>query len=60
VNYRGVTEKIITILYRVYDRLGFLEKVHENAMIIGCKKDGIAPTSQSSIKVLYEDDTMGE
>jgi hypothetical protein len=32
--YKGLTEKIIKIFYRVYNRLGygFLEKVYENAM----------------------------
>ena len=62
IKYKNLTEKIIKIFYTVYNRLGygFLEKVYENAMVIEFKKGGIPATSQSSIKVFYEDEIIGE
>jgi len=60
--YIKLTEKIIEIFYKVYNRLGygFLEKVYENAMMIELNKDGINAISQSPIKVLYEGEIIGE
>ena len=57
-----LTEKIIKIFYRVYNKLGygFLEKVYENAIGIECKKEGIPVNAQSAIKVYYEDEIIGE
>ena len=62
LKYKELTEKIIEIFYRVYNKLGygFLEKVYENAMMIEFKKKRIAATSQSPIKVLYEKQVIGE
>ena len=39
--YRELTEKIIEIYYRVYNKpgYGFLEKIYENAMMIELKKE---------------------
>ncbi|ODS33937.1 MAG: hypothetical protein SCARUB_00910 [Candidatus Scalindua rubra] len=60
--YKELTEKIIEIFYRVYNKLGygFLEKVYENAMMIEFKKKNISAVSQFAIKVLYEDEIVGE
>lgn len=60
--YKELTEKIINIFYRVYNKLGygFLEKVYENAMMKELKKAGIPTVSQSSIKVFYEGEIIGE
>jgi GxxExxY protein len=60
--YKDLTEKIIKIFYRVYNKLGygFLEKVYENAMMIEIKKENISATAQSPIKVVYEDEIVGE
>jgi GxxExxY protein len=57
-----LTEKIIKIFYKVYNTLGygFLEKIYENAMMIEFRKEGIPAVSQSPIKVLYEDEIIGE
>ncbi len=57
-----LTEKIIEIYYRVYNKLGygFLEKIYENAMMIEFKKENISAVSQSAIKVLYEGEIVGE
>ena len=60
--YTELTEKIIKIFYRVYNKLGygFLEKLYENAMVIELKKDGIPVIPQSPIEVFYEDQIIGE
>jgi GxxExxY protein len=62
IKYKALTEKIIKIFYRVYNKLGygFLERVYENAMMIEFKKEGIPAVQQSAIKVLYEDSIVGE
>ena len=62
LKYKALTEKIIKIFYRVYNKLGygFLEKVYENAMMIEFKKDDVYAVSQRAIKVLYEGETIGE
>ncbi len=60
--YKEMTEKIIAIFYRVYNKLGygFLEKVYENAMLIEFKKDGVSVTAQHVIHVMYEGEVVGE
>jgi GxxExxY protein len=57
-----LTEKIINIFYRVYNKLGygFLEKVYENAMMIELKKEGILAIAQAPIRVLYDNIIIGE
>jgi len=60
--HKELTEKIINIFYRVYNKLGygFLEKVYENAMMIELKREGILTVSQSPIKVFYDGEVIGE
>jgi GxxExxY protein len=60
--YKEVTDLIIKIFYRVYNKLGygFLEKVYENAMQIELKKEGVPFAVQSPIQVLYEGKIIGE
>ncbi len=60
--YKELTEKIIKIFYRVYNKLGygFLEKVYENALMIEFKKKNVHAVSQFPIKVLYDDTIIGE
>jgi len=60
--YKTLTEKIISIFYKVYNQLGygFLEKIYENAMMFEFRKAGISAVSQSPIKVFYENEIMGE
>ena len=62
IKYKELTEKIIKIFYKVYNKLGygFLEKVYENAMIIEFGREGIPAVAQSRIKVSYEDEVIGE
>jgi len=60
--HKELTENIIKIFYRVYNKLGygFLEKVYENAMMIEFKKEGIFAVAQFAIKVFYEGEVIGE
>lgn len=57
-----LTEKIIEIFYKVYNKLGygFLEKVYENALMIEFFKEGIDAVSQSPISIRYDDQIIGE
>ena len=50
--YKELTEKIIEIFYRVYNKLGygFLEKIYGNATMIEFKKENISAVSQSAIE----------
>jgi len=60
--HKELTEKIIRIFYRIYNKLGygFLEKVYENAMMIEFKIECISAISQSPIKVFYKEEVIGE
>ena len=60
--HKKLTEKIIKIFYRVYNKLGygFLEKIYENAMMFEFEREGIPAVSQSAIKVVYENKIIGE
>jgi len=60
--YKELTEKIIRIFYKVYNKLGygFLEKVYENAMMIELEKENIPAVPQSPIKVFYDGEIVGE
>ena len=62
IKYKSLAEKIIRIFYRVYNNLGygFLEKVYENAMMIEFKREDVSAFSQYGIKVIYEDNIVGE
>jgi GxxExxY protein len=62
IKYKSLTEEIIKIFYRVYNKLGygFLEKVYENALMIEFKKENVHAVSQFPIKVLYDDTIIGE
>ena len=59
---KALTERIIKIYYKVYNTLGygFLEKIYENAMMIEFRIAGIPAESQSPIKVIYEEEIVGE
>jgi len=60
--YKELTERIIKVFYRVYNKLGygFLEKVYENAMMKEFEIEGISAVTQSAIKVVYEEEIIGE
>ena len=60
--HKELTENIIKIFYRVFNKLGygFLEKIYENAMMIEFRREGIPAVPQSPIKVFYEGEIIGE
>jgi GxxExxY protein len=60
--FKELTERIIKNFYKVYNTLGygFLEKVYEHAMMIEFRKTNIPVVSQGPIRVLYEDEVIGE
>ncbi len=60
--YNDLTEKIIEIFYRVYNKLGygFLEKVYENAMVIEFDRSNISAKAQFPIAVFYDNIVIGE
>ena len=60
--HKELTEKIIRIFYRVYNKLGygFLEKIYENAMMIEFKIECIPAVAQFPIKVFYKEEVIGE
>ena len=62
IKYKELTDRIIKIFYKVYNKLGygFLEKVYENAMMLEFKREEIPAISQSAIKVLYENEIIGD
>jgi len=62
MKHKELTEQIIKIFFTVYNTLGygFLEKIYENAMMIEFRKAVTSAVSQSPIKVLYEDEIIGE
>jgi GxxExxY protein len=62
LKHKDLTEKIIEIFYKVYNKLGygFLEKVYENTMMIEFEKAGISADEQVPIKVLYDSLIVGE
>ncbi|MCF6159564.1 MAG: GxxExxY protein [wastewater metagenome] len=57
-----LTERIIKAFYSVYSVLGygFLEKVYENALLLEMKKQGLKSVPQKPIKVLYDNEIIGE
>jgi GxxExxY protein len=60
--FQELTEKIINIFFKVYNKLGygFLEKVYENAMMIELKKGKIPALAQAPIKVIYDNEIIGD
>jgi len=60
--YKELTDKIIKVFYRVYNKLGygFLEKVYENAMMKEFEIEDISAVAQFAIKVVYEEEIIGE
>ena len=56
-----LTEKIISVYYKVYNTLGygFLEKVYENAMVYELYRQGLHTNKQFPIEVYYEKVKVG-
>ncbi len=60
--YTELTDQIIKIFYRVYNKLGygFLEKVYENALLIELGEEKIKAVAQAPIQVYYKGQILGE
>ena len=60
--HNDLTEKIIRVFYKVYNTLGygFLERVYEKAMMIELQNEELPSVSQAPIKVLYDEQIVGE
>ena len=60
--YSEITEVIIGEAYKVHNALGsgFLEKVYENAFYKKIKETGFRVVQQHPIKVLFENEIVGE
>lgn len=60
--YSEITEKIIGEAYKVYNVLGsgFLEKVYENALYKKIKEAGLKVFQQYPVKVMFENEIVGE
>lgn len=61
MQHKILTRRIIRAFYKVYNTLGygFLEKVYEKSLLIELKTQGLVCTSQSPIKVYYNDLNVG-
>jgi GxxExxY protein len=62
VENEKITEKIIGCAFTVFNHLGsgYMESVYERCMLIELKKAGLHAKSQHPIKVLYENQVVGE
>ena len=62
MKYEELTEKIIKIIFKVYNTLGygFLEKVYEKAMIIEFNRLRLKYVNQYALKVSYEGKIIGD
>jgi GxxExxY protein len=62
LKYKELTEKILEVYFRIYNRLGygFLEKIYENAMMVEFEKEALRAVAQSPISVRYEGRMIGE
>jgi len=57
-----ITDKLIGAAFEVHSVLGygFLEKVHENALLVELCKRGVKAEAQNAIKVKYKDAIVGD
>jgi len=62
VEYEKITEKIIGCAFTVFNQIGsgYMDSVYERCMLIELKKAGLYAKSQHPIKVLYENQIVGE
>jgi GxxExxY protein len=60
--HKALTDQIINCFYVVYNALGygFLERVYENALMIELRKAGLDVARQAPIRVLYDEQVVGE
>ena len=62
MQYWEITEKIIDCAFAVFNHLGSgcLESVYERCMLIELRKAGLCANSQQKIKVVYDNQIVGE
>ena len=62
MQYKEITEKIISCAYIVYNKMGygFLESVYEKCLLIELRKTGLKAESQQAITVYYENQIVGD
>jgi len=62
MKHSELTGKIIECAYRVHNTLGFgfLETVYQNSLIIELTKSGLNVEKEKPIKVLYENQIVGD
>jgi len=62
LKHPDLTGKIIECAYRVHNTLGFgfLETVYQNSLIIELTKSGLNVEKEKPIKVLYENQIVGD
>lgn len=62
MEYKNITEKIIGCAFTVFNHMGsgYMESVYERCMLLELKKAGMYANSQHPIKVLYENQVVGE
>jgi GxxExxY protein len=60
--HKDLSDQIIRCFYNAYNTLGFgfLEKVYEKSMLIELGKASLKAEKQCSIKVYYDNQTVGE
>ena len=60
--HKQLTDQIIKIFYRVYNKLGywFLEKIYENALLFELREEKVNAVSQAPIQVSYKGQILGE
>ncbi|MCM8538492.1 MAG: GxxExxY protein [Lentisphaeraceae bacterium] len=57
-----LSQEVIGCAFRVYNTLGFgfLESVYEKSMLIELQKNGLQVKSQEPIKVIYDEQIVGD
>ena len=62
MKHKDLTAKIIECAYKVHNTLGFgfLETVYQNALLFELHKAGIDAVKENPIRVLYEDQIVGD
>ena len=60
--HKDLSYQIINAAFGVHNTLGcgFLEKVYENALVINLRKKRINCKQQEAIKVIYENEVVGD
>jgi len=60
--HKELTDKIIKISYKVYNKLGygFLEKIYESAIAIELENENNSAVRQAPIQVFYDQKLIGE